>query len=79
MVPLKFEPHGSLFQLGSSANKKPKKSSLIQRNVNGQRRRTKREGRSEKRRRGKRKNKEKSEGGKRQEQSKVCREEKSRE
>lgn len=24
MAPLKFKPHGILFQLGSSANKKPK-------------------------------------------------------
>ena len=55
----------------------PKISSLIQRNVNGQRRRKKgeREGRSEKRRRGKRKNKEKKERGKRQEQSVQRREE----
>ena len=58
----------------------PKISSLIQQNVNGQRRRKKgeREGRSEKRRRGKRKNKEKKERGKRQEQSVQRREEQRR-
>ena len=84
MAPLKFKPHGILFQLGSSANKKPKKfkpypakcewsGEKEKRGEGGER-----EGRSEKRRRGKRKNKEKKERGKRQEQSVQRREEQRR-
>ena len=80
MAPLKFKPHGILFQVGSSANKKPKKFKPYPAKCESSEEKEKgeREGRSEKRRRGKRKNKEKKERGKRQEQSVQRREEQRR-
>ena len=82
MASLKFKPHGILFQLGSSANKKPKKfkpyPAKCEWSESEEKEKGEREGRSEKRRREeeertKRKRKEE------RDKSKVCREEKSKE
>ena len=80
MAPLKFKPHGILFQLGSSANKKPKKIQALSSEMwmvrgEGKKGRGRGEVRraEEERERTKRKRKEE------RDKSKVCREEKSRE